>query len=259
MKTRPAFAAIALATASLALANGAEIGRDPAGIAPLASTDVQLVSEEVVIRTGFLWGEPGLATCRYHLRNLGPRARRLEVAFYVETLEHGNEKPRFGARHGFRVWQDGRELPVRVQAVDRRRWAAVARARVDSLPTWTMTIPAGGDSHLEMSYSVGWSGGGEHASHFGWGLTYHARPAGLWAGVIERATFEVRLDDATLADIAATRRWPGGRCAITASPPGFVSDGRTLRWAFADWDAGQDIRVSVDHRRPAAHPVADDR
>jgi hypothetical protein len=101
--------------------------------------------------------EIGHATCRYHLRNLSDRDRDLSLAFFITTLDHGIEQPRFASRLGFRVLQDGRELPMTVEPLDSARWAHLVRAPSQPLGGGHRTRGDRGPPRLALTLADHWA------------------------------------------------------------------------------------------------------
>lgn len=239
--------ALSLLVATATQANGPNIGRDPGGIFPVANDDIQLVSEEVSVAPGHD-DDPGWARCVYHLRNLTDREHVLDVAFYIRSIGWGiaSDYPIFASRLEFRATQDGRPLPVAVEKIDPARWQAVASAPVDSLPTWTMTIGPHEETRLVLDYQVVWTRGADGSTGYQ-ELTYHARPASLWAGVIESAVIEFQLDPLTMK-LIEEHRLTDERFELRIEPGGYEWTGNVIRWRLTDWDAAVDPEVSFSYR-----------
>jgi len=190
--------------ATTALANGPEIGIDAGYVVPVASTAVSLAGEWVVIDLPLDavpdGPEPiGSMTCVYHLHNPLPRAVRVPMAFVVPQPEirYGLRPPtdepglRLSARLGRMYPAPDETLAVRRMPVSRAAWGDLVSGVPDSLPTWTVPIPADTTVVLLVSSKVTWSrfADGESDDKR---LTYCTRPARMWKGPIGHAEIEFR-------------------------------------------------------------------
>jgi hypothetical protein len=232
-----------------AMANGPEVGRDAGMIFPVASDSVQLVSERVVIRVPDDWSKPGRATCHYVLRNLSSARREFEMAFLTNApfapTPDGYRVQYEGAR--FTVTLDGSPLDVRHSPVAAVRWTGLDDMPPDSLPTWRVALRPGATGQLDMSYDVSWSGGSDGGSSSS-ELTYHARPAALWAGPIREA--EIRFELNPLAALILECSPQLGRCfSFSIDPPGYRWLGAGFGWSFKDWEPTTDFSFGYEIHR----------
>ncbi len=103
-----------------------------------------------------------------------------------------------------------------------------------------LVIPPRATTTVAMVYAVYWGGGCEDEcwSYF----RYYARPAALWAGHIERASFRLHLGDE--AFVRRLRR-PGAPWSMGAEPSGYrwMADG--VSWEFHDWEPDSDLVVEI--------------
>ena len=82
--------------------------------------------------------EPGVATCKYVLRNLSGTRRVFEMAFVTNPpLQPSPDGYRrhYADAH-FEVQLDGIPVQVRYAAVASGQWTDLVREAPDSLPTW---------------------------------------------------------------------------------------------------------------------------
>ncbi len=227
-------------------ANGPEVITTGACMVPVRKSRVQLVREDVMLtppRGGQL---DGRVECSYVLRNPEQRSVNLTMAFVVGRegrLEavHGNDDSKFkvlqmGAKGGV-------ELPVHLRAIAPSAWEPYVRD-VAELPCWDVSIPAGGETVLRMSYNVWWDFLDAGTDHSRTVLVYHAKAARLWAGPIELAKFRIDLDH------VAGRFW---RCAFDSSgwglgrvsPGGYRETDFGVQWTFRDWTPDTDFTVTL--------------
>lgn len=254
-----ALLALLLAPTALARANGYEVQFFGSTVFPVGSCAVQLVEESVDITlppgedAGFVEPERN-ATCRYVLRNLADTTVRFSMAFVVDpTLTEDVSKYEPGTPSGrlsesyeprlrFAVLQDGTERQVRYAGVAHDLYVDDATFIGDSLPVWDLTIAAGATSAVEMKYFAGWSVGRD-----GWRsgfFRYRTRPAALWAGRIERATFRLRLGD---RETVRRLRQVDAPWSFGAEPSGHRWQPDGVSWEFRDWEPDSDIVVVVSY------------
>ena len=235
-----------LFAADLALANGPEIGFDGGSIVPLASTDVRLVRETVELHAPLTDDyEPGRAECVYELLNLSSRPRTLAMSFVGgwNARWSPDESP-----HGappVRVRVDGRETAVRMERARPASWAEFGVDGPQVLPVWNVTLPPRDSVMVQVDYEIHWSGGSDGSSD-GREMTYHARPARLWAGTIRDATFTLHLGTVTTAllrDRAINMEETSVKLRIVPADLEWTADG--LRWRRRDWEPDHDFRFHV--------------
>ena len=208
------------------------------------------------------WSPPLMeVSCVFILQNLSNKSLDLVVGFpfesdfgdsyraigeeeVLEMLREQNWKP--GAKTeplegmNFRAEVDGKPVPVEFKegapSPDDRLlyWPIIA--------TWKMSFKPGQALRLVNTYTTGWDYIG---SDFGMtdSLTYITRTGALWAKSIGSALIEITVPPGL----------PGPEFSDTMSAfwdytPGARVQGRTLTWEFSDWEPGEDIRVSVEHR-----------
>jgi hypothetical protein len=241
-----AAAVVPFALSPAVTANGLEVGRDAGMVFPVASDSVQLVSEDVSIRLPAAWSRPGEATCRYVLRNLARTQRDFEMAF-VANPPFAPTADGYRAQYSharFDVSLDGSPIEVRYAPVADGQWRDFVRSAPDSLPVWRITLAPGATAQVHMCYDVSWSGGSD-GGHSSTGLTYHARPAALWAGRLESATIRFELDP--LAALILECAPQLGECfSFSIEPPGYKwYDGR-FEWRYEDWKPDTDFSFGYE-------------
>ena len=245
---RLASAALLVATMhlpGLALANGPEVGLDGGSIFPIASKDVQLVREYVLARLP-LGGGAAAVECEYTLRNRSATAQTFRMGF-VTSAPDGFEPEVRTAQYrsaDLHVREGRRELPVALMPVDPSRWKALISSVPDSLFTWSVSI-AGRDSvRLSIRYHAQWSGGSDGLSS-DLRFTYHARPAALWAGPIEKATVVFMLGDLESQLLRHSASSPGGP-SVSLTPSGFAWYSSGVKWEFSDWEPADDFSLTIE-------------
>ncbi|MEZ4647715.1 MAG: hypothetical protein R3E97_02825 [Candidatus Eisenbacteria bacterium] len=241
---RPAWPPRLFAFASLALVctavcpvfgNGGPID-DSSGnqIVPLTSTEVQLVRESVRITCG----STGWVTCNYVLRNLTSNDIDLSIGFVRgQGLTEGRGRD-------FKAWVEADPASVRWLRTDLDRWEPFAGGDLDSLPVWDVQIPGDDTVGVRCVYPVAWDGDGDIGS-YSTGLTYHTKAAALWAGVIERAEFEIELFGDLWRFLQCTDPTVPPYVAAEIAPPGYWWNGHALYWKFENWEPTEDIRIGL--------------
>jgi hypothetical protein len=225
----------------LALANGAEVGRDAGMVFPVASDSVQLVAEYVNVQLPTGWGEKGRVFCDYRLRNLASSRRDFEMAFVTNPPLSPEPAAYRGiyADAGFQVLLDGSPLEVRYAPVARGRWSDFVEGAPDSLPVWRVRLAPRATARLRMEYDVTWSGGAD-GGHSSTELTYHARPAALWAGRIEEAEIHFEMDPVAALVLECGPQL--GECfGFSISPAGYTWYRDGFGWRFEDWEPETDF------------------
>ena len=138
----------------------------------------------------------------------------------------------------FEVTCGGRALPVTFQRIDDPRWEPYVGSPGESLPVWALTVGPSDSLQVGMKYRAIWSGNG------GWGFSYNARPASLWAGVIEHAEIAFEFDAFTAALLNCASAMP--TCVrLSASPANWTWSGNRLLWEFKDWEPSEDVSIHV--------------
>lgn len=226
--------------------NGAEIGRDAGILVPRASTEIRLVHEEVFADLASDWR--GTVRCHYVLMNDGAASRRVEMTFVTAPPIWSPENPHHSISTSFDVRRGDQVIAVQAEPIDSTAWREYRRwyrgAAADSLPVFAVEIAPGDSAALDISYAVAWSGGGD-GGHGAREFRYIAKPAALWAGTIDRASFRLRFDP--VQDLAQQVRWGRlreYRLRITPANHEFL-DGE-LRWEFRNWEPSEDISLSID-------------
>jgi hypothetical protein len=145
----------------------------------------------------------------------------------------------------FRVEMNGRELPFRFEGLEKGRWAEIEMSPPDSLPVWEVTIPRGETVSLHMTYDVLWSGGAD-GSHLHREFSYRARPAALWAGVVEEAEVSFLFDELTARLLRCLPGSDGGCFRWKIEPEGYEWVPGGVRWHMAQWEPSRDFGISFD-------------
>lgn len=233
-----------LLASGIARANGPEIGYDGGSIVPLASADVRLVRETVDLFVPLDDDDaPGRASCVYVLENLSTRSRTLAMSFVGGWWPVGSLDELSLEAPPVQVRVDRRETPVRVERARPESWAEFGVQ--GPLPVWSVTLPPRGSATVEIEYEIGWSGGSDGTSESR-ELTYHARPARLWAGTVREATFTLHLGTvatALLRDRPINMEESSVRLRIDPADIEWTVDG--LRWRRGDWEPDHDLRFHV--------------
>ncbi len=269
LRVLPFLLAIAFATCpgASARANGPEIGIDAGHAVPVASTAVSLDSEWVRIDLPLDVGTAGDSTfgsmhCVYHLHNPLSRAVVVRMAFVTPSpwlppdahlgAPPAASRPSVHVAEGspwvapgspMSEWLTTRAVPVRVRPVNAAAWDGLVAGAPDSLPTWTLRLPARGEVALFIDSRVQWSVGSDGESS-GRMLTYCTRPARLWKGPIHEATIEFRIGEVGAyllrrapADSEWTRR---------IAPAGWEWTNEGILWRFHDWEPDADCVLSIN-------------
>lgn len=234
---------VALIVPTRAIANGPEVQYFGSTIVPIASKHIQLVSEDVEIdlSSSYARGDRN-ATCTYRLRNLADVSQRFSMAFVLgPPIGDGSVEERESTMrdYSFAVSQDGKPRAVRFVATTSEfgRWTD---GRQDSMPAWDLSLPPHGTTTVVMKYSAGWDG---HCDGGCYSLfRYYARPATLWAGVIERANFRFRLGDSLwVARLLA----PSPLWSYECSPSTAKWHGEAVTWEFRNWEPDSDLVLAI--------------
>jgi len=250
---------------SLLTANGPEIGFEAGSIFPVASENIQLVSEKV---TAFLpldlYPVQPYVECEYLLKNLSDESQTFSMGFVTRVAPNMSLlRPNYKGA-SIRASQDGKDLKISFAPVAKSRWDSIlseiysspasnyhapesGEALPDTLPVWELTIPAKATSLIEIRYYTSWSGGGE-GSYRSKNFTYHARSAALWAGSIEKAEITFRFPG--LAGQLLRRIEPGGErvdagAAVNIRPGNYEWNGQNLTWKMQNWEPDEDFRISL--------------
>jgi len=226
-------------------ANGPEVISTGPAVIPVQSVAVQLVTEDVrVTLPGIGDGRGGSVSCVYELRNLTDQPISFEMAFVTNDNQwFPGDREAVDSR--FSVRQVDEELPVRVVAIDPTAWSTLVAGPPDSLPSWTVGIPAAAMTSLLISYQFWWRStrgpsDGQHSLAF----RYHARPAAAWAGNIRKARVTFMLPGIN----GYLRRCllEESPCASgRISPPGYTTTKEGLVWEFFDWEPTVDFEVAL--------------
>lgn len=228
-----------------ARANGPTVGFDGGSVVPLASPEIRLVRESVDLHLPLTDASlTGRAECFYALANLSGNARTFPMSFVGAMSAGGVRSP--GLPTGMRVRVGGRDVDVRMERADSAQWARFEMAEPDSLPVWSVAIPAGETTFVEIEYAIAWSGGSDGSSD-GRDLRYFARPAALWAGTIGHATFRLHLGEMVtnlLRDRAINRDDSSVRLRIEPPDARWTRDG--LEWVRTEWEPDTDFRFGID-------------
>ncbi len=224
-----------------ASANGPEIGREAGLVVPLASTQVQLVSEEVRIRLSEVMGQPGRCECTYRLRNLSEDPAEFEMAFLLNPYFEQEQLSWWYHDAGFGVKIDRNDVPVRWEPIAKDLWEPFIEMAPESLPVWRVFIAPKETVTVFMTHRIDWSGGSEGDS---WGIafTYRAQPARLWAGRIEHARIAFLLDG-ILGEMLRCLPESTECYGFSISPAGYRFRGVGLSWVFTDWEPKEDFRI----------------
>jgi len=237
-----------LVGATIARANGPEIGFDAGTIFPIESRSVQLVSENVTIDlpaeafSGMNEVDHN-ALCKYVLRNLSDSTLTFHMAF-VSNARYSDDDTLDIVSNPYQVTQDGRSRDVTYYRASKENELFFSEYGSNQIlfPTWVLAIGPRATSVVEIRYNASWTGGcdGETCGN---DFTYYTKPAALWAGPIEQADFDLRVPDRTFL---RNLRRANAPWHVEISPPGFrwTSDG--LHWAFRNWEPDADLRMLVE-------------
>ena len=223
-------------------ANGPEVGFDAGGVVPLASQDVQLVSEIVDVGLpGCGSSTYGSANCTYQLKNLSASPRTISMGFLTSN-------PRGQDAHVV-VYRDGTRLSVQMRPLTGSSWEELVTPPPDSLPVWDVGFGPGELVSIVITSQVSWSGGCEGDGvpdvACGFEFKYLARAARLWAGAIERAQISITLD--RVVNVLMRCNPAAASCLnIKATPQGFRQDASGFHWSLENWEPTEDFRVSLD-------------
>ncbi len=233
-----------LTAAHVAMGNGPEVGRDAGMILPVASDSIQLVSEQVRIKLP-LHEYQGTANCTYVLRNLAATAASFEMAFATnppfDPTPDGYRRQYREAR--FVVALDGAPIEAQYAAVAPGRWSDLVPSGPDSVPVWRVALGPRATAEVTIQYAVSWSGGGE-GGHTTKVFTYYARPAALWAGVIESA--DIQFDMGMLAESETNGYHGVDSVRVSIEPAGYVRVGTAIHWHFTNWEPSDDLSFRRD-------------
>ena len=79
-------------------------------------------------------------------------------------------------------------------------------------------------------------------------LTYHARPAALWAGRVEQAEIFFELDP--IAALVLECGPQLGNCfSFSIAPPGYKWNTSGFGWSYRDWEPDSDFTFRYEVRR----------
>lgn len=217
-------------------------------IFPVGTDSIQLVSEAVVIHLASGW-RPGHTECTYVLRNLATTAQSFEMAFVTgppfATTPEGYRQHYNDAN--FVVRLDDVPLQVSRAPVARGRWTHLVDSPPDSLPAWHLRMAAHATARLLMTYDISWSGGSD-GGHTTTEFTYHARPAALWAGVIEEASIAFRLDPLATTILECGPQL--GTCfSFSIHPSGYRWHAEGFSWEFENWEPMSDFTFHYETYR----------
>jgi len=234
-----------ISAVGIARANGPEVGINAGSIFPIASEDIQLVSETVCVQIPMDWDDVTVH-CDYTLRNLTDQDKTFKVGFVTSAtvLLSKRFEEKSDHRLPFNVRQDDKSLPVTIQLVDHLLWDDFLGGEQDSLPVWEMTIPAREKAQLSIHYASSWSGGGEGKS-YGMIFTYYARSASLWAGSIEKANITFCFGG-ILTKLLRFSQPDAPGLRISIEPEGYTWYSNGLKWEFTNWEPATDFVVSID-------------
>jgi hypothetical protein len=166
------------------------------------------------------------------------------MAFVLGTpvSDDGEERRVAVDQYAFQVVQDGRPRVVRFAADSLHLFRNEFLAYSDSFPVWELTIPPRAMSTVEMRYFADWDAGCDGGCfQF---FRYYARPAALWAGRLERASFRLHLGDDTFVRRLLRPRAPW---SASVTPGGFQWTKDGVSWGFEDWKPDSDLVVRVDY------------
>ncbi len=221
------------------------------GIAPGQGTQVQMISETVVldiraepmIRYETLF-TPTVAyvTADFLMRNLGSQAETMDVRFPM-AWPTKNEGLPYEPVQNIQIWVNGRQVITHPADYGGQPWV-----------TWPVTFSAGQDVRLTVKYrtqATEWYnaflnsfsfvqlGGNESLAEF-----YYILETGAgWRGpigqgdIIFRFPYEASLEMIESSDYF----WP----AYTSTTPSFVAEGRDLRWHFENLEPTSKDNVNL--------------
>lgn len=241
---RPAIAVVLLVVwCSLAAANGPEVGWNAGAIVPVQSDHVQLLSEQVWVYLPDVGGR-GHTACNYYLKNLTSGPVVIEMSFLTSVPNGGPDEIASafdGSRFMVEVESEG--TAFRMAPVSRDLWTEFVREVPESLPVWTMAFEPYETLSVFMKQEIVWSGGGEGDSSW-LDFTYHARPARLWAGEVERAHICFLLPG-VLGSMIRCIPEETDCYSYRASPPGFVFTSAGFYWDFENWEPSEDLSFGM--------------
>jgi hypothetical protein len=235
-----------LVGATAAWADGAEVIATGPALIPVASSEVQLVMEEVHVSLPVPGGTGGHVEVKYHLKNPAADTVALSMAFVTGEDTRGGLLGSGQLRDShFRVvlYSTNEELETRREAINADDWSPLVDDPPESLDVWELVMPPGERELLMISYDT-WPRWFEDAGRIRYDFTYHARPASLWAGRLMVASVFF-----TLGDLGG----PLLKCLLTESdcvtaritPEGYVWTEYGLKWGFKDWEPDTDFTVSL--------------
>jgi len=225
-------------------ANGPEVISTGATLIPVRSSAVRLVLETVHIDLPVPLASGGRVECDYHLKNTIDESVAFSMAFVTAMSgQQAEDVAEVFKDSGFRVVADGHELPSRLQPISPEDWEPFVSDPPESLRVWDLSMPPGGEIHLNISYNV-WPAPREDSTGTWYTFTYPARPASLWAGEVAAAEFIF-----TVGGLGG----PLLECLLTQSdcvtariaPEGYAWTGQGLSWRFINWEPDRDFEVSL--------------
>lgn len=230
-----------------ALPNGPEVMFTGASLVPVRSVDVALVREQVRIELPptSSWSDPGHVSCRYWLHNTSSEPVAVDMAFVTggrfERAAHLSTVIRDA---GLTVTRQGEVVEVRRAALEPALWSGLMTAPPDSLPVFRVAIGAGETTEVTIDYGINWlpTPRRDDPAHV---IRYHAQPAALWKGRIERA--EILVSFERLSGRIMRRLHEGGPSLGTRFlPDDYTWTDEGVQWVFEDWEPDRDFEIWMD-------------